>query len=195
MKHWTTEEETQLAEMKASGIKLAEIAEKLGRSLESVRTRSKRLHARNSEGGSTTSWTTEEVEIIRQDFDYDELEKLLGRSRRSIMSKCEKLGISKRLPGHNINTGTMHAGREATLYLVDFGNFKKVGVTQAGIEERFQHEKFFKILDTVSMDLSGAIETEREILRNMRKFRVIGDIHRGGSECFKYDCTLLEELF
>ena len=91
--------------------------------------------------------------------------------------------------------GTQKDAKDTTLYLVDFGSFKKVGITQQPLEERFKQDKNFKILDTVIMDPDDAAETESEILKNMREFLVIGDIRRGKTECFVFDCTLLDDLF
>ena len=192
IKHWTKEEESLLLKLKAEGKKLADIALVLDRTLEAIRTRSKRL----SKHDKDLSWSVEEVELLRKDLDYSELMILLPeRTKRAIMSKCEKLGIKKRfLGGSRISRGTQVSGGESLLYLVDFGNFKKVGVTQVGIQERFKQEGQYKILDSVKMCLEDALETEAEILKNMRPFRVVGNLRRGSSECFNYDCTLLEDI-
>lgn len=196
IKHWTTDEEARLLELKQKGVRLADIAKHLNRSPEAVKTRSKRLAAQNgviSKSGNF-SWTDAEVGTLYTDLDYDELAAALGKSRRAIMSKCEKLGISKRFPGTNKSPGTMNVHEPATLYLVDFGEYKKVGVTQVSLHERFKHEKFFRVLDVVEMDVKSCLETEGEILRNMREYKVVGDLHRGSLECFNYDCALLSDL-
>lgn len=198
IKHWTEEEELLLINMRSTGATYPQIADKLDRTLEAVKTRAKRLKARGLIVGATKQgnfgWSEEEVAKLYEDLDYDELEKVLGRSRRSIMSKCEKLGISKRFPGYSKSSGTMYRDKPAILYLVDFGDFKKVGVTQVPLSERFKQDGGFEVLDTCEMDLEAALETEKEILRKMREFRVVGDIRRGASECFKFNCTLLEEI-
>lgn len=199
IKHWTPEEELLLIEMKTSGLSYGKIAEKLGRTEEAARTRGKRLIAqgrlKSSTKGGNFDWTEEEVDRLYENLDYDELAEALGKSRRSVEAKCQKLGISKRFPGYNKNVGTMNPNKVSLLYLVDFGDFKKVGVTQVGIEERFKHYKNFTLLDSCEMTLEEALDAEQEILRNMRDFRVVGDIRRGSSECFKFNCTQLEELF
>lgn len=99
------------------------------RSEESVKTRGKRLVAQGRLEAGTKSgnygWTKQEIAKLYEDLDYDQLEKELGRTRRSITSKCEKLGISKRIPGSSINKGSMYPNKPTTVYLVDFGEFKK----------------------------------------------------------------------
>ena len=80
------------------------------------------------------------------------------------------------------------------LYLVDFGDFKKVGATQVSLEDRFKQDKPFKLLDSAWLSMQDALDTEEEILKNIRKFAVIGDIRRGSTECFQLDCTLLSDL-
>jgi hypothetical protein len=192
IKHWTLEEENKLKELKAKGMKLKDIAVELGRTYQAVATRSKRLNPIHK--GGNPSWTQDEVALLYQDYDYNELEQLLPKSRRAIMSKCEKLGISKRFPGSNKSVGTMYTDKVTTLYLVDFGSFKKVGITQVDLEIRFKQDKPFKILDKIELDLDEAKYFEEEILRNMRGFRVLGDIRRGFGECFDYNCTQLEDL-
>lgn len=198
IKHWTPEEELTLIEMKSQGLSYPKIAEKLDRTAEAVRTRGKRLISQGrleaSTKGGNFDWTKEEVSKLYENLDYDELAIALGKSRRSVEAKCQKLGISKRFPGVVSTTGTMNSCKVALLYLVDFGEFKKVGVTQVSLEERFKQDGEFILLDSCVMSLEEALETEREILRNMREFRVKGNIRRGSTECFKFDCTLLEEI-
>lgn len=198
IKHWTEQEEILLINMRAEGLTYNQIADKLGRSLEAVRTRGKRLRARGLIAGEknkgNSNWSEDEVSKLYEDLDYNQLESLLGRSRRSIMSKCEKLGISKRLPGSSKKLGTLYRDKTATLYLVDFGEFKKIGVTQVPLEQRFINYGQFKLLDSCEMDVDVALEMEMEVLKNMRPFRTMGDIRRGGSECFRFECTQIEEL-
>ena len=88
----------------------------------------------------------------------------------------------------------MRHDKPATLYLVDFGNYKKVGVTQVSIQERFKQDGSFTILDTIILSLEEALEFEREILKNMRPYRTVGTVRRGFNECFIYDCFKLEEI-
>jgi len=199
IKHWTREEEETLWNLKMQGKRLADIAEILGRSDEAVRTRSKRLNAQKgvvSKTGGNYSWTQPEIEILYKELDFDELEKELpGKTRRAIMSKCEKLGISKRYPGTHSGTGTMDPNKDTTLYLVDFGEYKKIGICQVSVRERLKQDGIYILLDQVDgMDLADAISTEREILQNMRTHRVVGDVRRGSSECFNYPCASLEDL-
>ena len=199
IKHWTADEEEILWDLKSKGVRLAEIAETLGRTLESVRTRSKRLNAQKgvkSKTGGNFSWTPTQIEMLYEDLDFNELENLLpGKTRRAIMSKCEKLGISKRFPGCSKSAGTMNPNNPTTLYLVDFGEFKKVGVCQVPLEERFKQDGEYVVLDRIdNLDMQDALEFEQAILKFVRPYRVQGDLRRGGSECFNYTCTLLEEL-
>lgn len=195
IKHWTPEEELILIEMRNNKLPYSKIADKLGRTLEAVKSRGKRLKARGSVEGSSRgnfSWTEDEVAKLYENLDYDELAEALGKSRRSVESKCQKLGISKRFS--NFSGGTMYPNKSALLYLVDFGEFKKVGVTQVQLSERFKQDGDFVVLDSCTMSLEEALEAEKEILKNMREFKVVGEIRRGFSECFKFDCTLLEEI-
>lgn len=194
MKRWTHDEENMLLDLKGSGSSLNEIAEILGRSYEAVKSRSKRLRARQGEN-KNVNWSDEEIEILRKDYTFEELVNILGRTKRSIQSKCENLGISKRdLRSGVSGTGTMDKSKPAILYLADFGDFKKVGVTQSTLEDRFKQDKNYTLLDTCEMSLDDALHMEYEILKNMRAYRVKGDIRRGFYECFNYPSCSLEDL-
>lgn len=192
--HWTKEEEELLLKLKSNKVPLKDIAVKLGRSLEAVRTRSKRLNQQlNLPTAGRLKWTEEEIALLREDYDYNELEELLPQyTRRAIMSQCEKLGISKRY--HIVSQGTRSPTKKSILYLVDFGKYKKVGITQVGIKERLKQDGHYTVLDWVELDDDLACEFESAILKNMRKFKVKGSVRRGFNECFNYDCTLLEDL-
>jgi hypothetical protein len=194
-KRWDTSEESRLLELRKQGKTFAEIAVELDRSLEAIKTRSKRLGARGlkNNAAGNSSWTNDELELLRNNLhkSYKKLSVLLGRSEKSISSKVQKLGWSKSsiLSG----MGTLDLERPAILYLADFGEYKKVGVTQ-DLEERFEHSRYI-ILDQVEYDdPRDALDCEREILENMWEFRVIGAIHRGSTECFKHNGTVLEQL-
>lgn len=193
IKHWTRDEEDILVEMRSKGYSFAQIAEELGRSEEAVKTRNKRLRAQADMPGRGISWSVSDVKALYSDLDYDELASKLGKTRRAVEAKCQKLGISKRFAG-GWKYGNMNPAKDTTLYLVDFGDFKKVGVTQQSLEDRFRQDKSWTILDKVVMSLDDALETEAEILRNVRALRVKGDIRRGSSECFRSSCTQLEQF-
>jgi hypothetical protein len=193
IKHWTIEEEQTLKSMKEAGASLYDIAQELNRSEEAIKTRWKRLRAREGKV-SHIGWSEEEIALLHEPLSYEELTVKLGRSKRSIQSICEKLGISKRYPGTHNSTGTMTPGLPTILYLVDFGSFKKVGVTQVGIKERLKQDGNYTILDYCELDVDAAIETEKEILKNMRPYLVKGRVRKGFNECFDYPCTQLSDL-
>lgn len=191
IKHWTPEEDKLLLELKIAKVPYKEIAAKLGRTLEAVRTRSKRFNISTSSNTRRT-WTDEQIALLYEPLDYDELEKLLPYSRRGIMAQCEKRGISKRYA--RLSRGTMREGVDTWLYLVDFGEFKKVGVTQVSLEVRFVQDPSFILLDKVQMNLDEALYFEQEILRSMRPYKVVGNLHRGSHECFNFEGTVLEDF-
>lgn len=193
IKHWTPEEEKILIEGKLNKIPLAEIANQLGRTIEAVRTRSKRVNHKLGVGGKNLVWKEEEISLLYEELDYEELEKLLPYTKRAIQSQCEKRGINKRF-GKISGAGTAYPDKPTTLYLVDFYDFKKVGVTQVSLEERFKQDGKFTILDTIELSLDEALDFEREILKNMRSYRVVGSVRRGFNECFIHKAVSLEEL-
>lgn len=171
-----------------------ELAQRMGRSVESVANKARRLGLCRVFHGSYSD--SELLDTVRKYRSRDAL-KYSGERITPKMVEHRFGGWSSalKLAGLDPNDSSLVPNKETTLYLVDFGEFKKVGITQRSIEERFKGEPEYIVLDSVGFScLEEALETEREILRNMREFRVSGDIRRGASECFKFTCTLLEEI-
>lgn len=99
------------------------------------------------------------------------------------------------LAGLDINHSVLKKNKETYLYLVDFGKFKKIGITQRDTESRFRGFPAYKLLDFVKFpDLDEAIETEREILWKLRESRVNPGLPNGNTECFISECNCIEDL-
>ena len=194
MKHWNEQEEEKLIKFKLAKVPYSQIATELDRTVEAVKSRVKRLQSRGDlpKVGKDLSWTKEEISLLYEYLDYDELVSVLGKSRRAIESKCQKLGIDKRF--NTYSGGTMDREAATLLYLVDFGEFKKVGITQVPLNSRFRGYGQFELLDSIMLDFESAFEFEKQILKNMRAYKVRGDIRRGFYECFIYAANSLEEL-
>ena len=81
------------------------------------------------------------------------------------------------------NLGEFDETKDTILYLVDFGDFKKIGITQRSVELRLKGFPTYVLLDTVVFNNPiAAFETEQEILSKVE--RVYGDIPNGNTECF-----------
>lgn len=102
--------------------------------------------------------------------------------------------------GLPINKGTLDSNKPTTLYLIDFGDFKKYGITQRTLKQRFSGSPDYVILDQFVTDLQDAEQLERIIAKtvankafqpNMPYFE---NGRRGKTECFKGSETQLCEL-
>jgi DNA-binding CsgD family transcriptional regulator len=95
-KDWTAEEETRLRDLRVDH-SLEQIAEKLGRTVDAVKTRIHKLGLRLPQSSSTRrEWTKhEDVFLYRaaERMSLREAGKALGRSVNSVYAHCRKIGI------------------------------------------------------------------------------------------------------
>jgi hypothetical protein len=101
------------------------------------------------------------------------------------------------IAGVSYNDIGLKKDKETTLYFIDFGDFKKVGITQQSIKARFAKYKLdYTILDfEVYENLSLALAAEREILSKVEKIAEQSILKSGASECFYSEYTSLLDLF
>ena len=192
--NWSKEEEDLLANNMDLSYK--EIASMLGRTEGSVATKAKRMGLARVFHGNFTD--EQLLAVVRKYRSRDALKY----SKELITAKMveHRFGGWKealRIAGLDQNECSLLPNKDTILYLVDFGEFKKVGITQRTIKDRFRDGYInYKILDFVTFSsLEDALDAEREILSNMEKYKYIPeDFNNGKTECFKFDCTLLEEI-
>jgi hypothetical protein len=194
-KKWTKEEIDELKRLRELKFTTKQIAEKMNRSVRSITKKLENVNHITSERIYTDDELLELV-IRYRTQDNLNLNRLPGEiSSGPITKRFGSWGKALEAAGLEPNASGMVYNWPTILYLVDFGSFKKVGVTQRTVEARFSGFPEYRILDVVVFeDLYAALETEKEILKNLEKFRVIGEIPNGRYECFKYDCTLLDDL-
>ena len=225
-----------LKSYKSEGKTNLEISELMGRTVESIKTKWKRI---NYIPKATVTWSQGDLNLINSGLNLGELcEKLPHHSRRAIQSKKELIGnfddyrnwsdedlinIVKKYSDKNLLNKYRLAGepsagvierrfgnwslakksagmdvdkifRPTMLYLVDFGDFKKVGITQEGLEKRFNQFPKYTLLDYVWVPTRiEALELEQAILKNVNKINE-KLLPNGNTECFYSICTLLEDL-
>lgn len=194
---WTPEEHEVLYYLKSQGLKWSEIASQIGRTLESCKTHYKRGYGFPILGYN--DWSDDKLlDLVRKykgknviNYKRDAGEPSAGVIERRFGSWSEAM----KLAGVPVNSGNLDLNKETSLYLIDFGEFKKIGITQRTVEERFPHLDF-KLLDLVKYDeLIPAWETEQELLEILRPWQFVAEelIGNGATECFKLDecCDLL----
>ena len=98
---WSTEELDGLRRLAEEGLGLDEVAERLGRTTESVRAQAYRKGIDMER--ATLPWTCSDVmelkRMFRQGLTYRDIGMVLGRSRCAVVSKARSLGLRRR-PSH-----------------------------------------------------------------------------------------------
>lgn len=93
--------------------------------------------------------------------------------------------------------GVWDWNKPATLYLLRFDGFYKIGVTQRQIEQRFRGAPEYEVLDTYCSDLDEILALEREILSKVEPYLPENEWFKrnGKTECFLFrDIKTLTEL-
>lgn len=93
--------------------------------------------------------------------------------------------------------GLFNYSKQATLYLLKFDGFYKIGVTQRDLSERTKRFPDHIVLDTYCSDLDEILSLEKEILSKVERVRANhkGLTRNGETECFlSPDIKSLEDL-
>lgn len=95
------------------------------------------------------------------------------------------------LAGLPANRCTMLRDKATKVYLVDFGDFYKIGVTQQALGDRFSGYPKYDIVLLLEYDnLCDALAKEKEWLLNVSQFAYVPNTFpkegRGFTECFRY---------
>lgn len=148
------------------------------------------------------------IELKNSNTPNKEIANILGRTEPSVKHKINAL-IKKGtlIKGNYWEVGLSnirkHGGchnktKPTILYLVQFENFYKIGITQKSIKERFYGAPKYTMVDYVSTDLDFAFDMEAIIKESVNTF--IPEIkwfeRNGKTECFISDTpiTSLEQL-
>ena len=150
--------------------------------LNAIRHKAKQLGLSNK----TYNWTSDELEslvYLSKECTLEELMEVFPhRSRESIRLKIHRLGL-ERLPSKK--GGSLLEGIPTTLYLVNFGEFFKVGITQQSIKRRLGNYPPYSIVWQLdNLPLGRAKDLEIEILEQVDLFMPDNWLS-GKTECFK----------
>ena len=134
----------------------------------------------------TYNWSQDELDslfYLAKECTIEELMEVFPyRSRESIRLKLHRSGVHA-LPSKK--GGALVDGKATTLYLVNFGEYFKVGITQQSIKRRLSHYPPYLIvwqLDNLTLQL--AKELEISILEQVDLF-IPDNWPSGKTECFK----------
>lgn len=196
-KSWLESEEDELLILRELDYTYSEIAEILGRTKDSVAIKVQNLiREGRTEPKLPNSYTKEQlIDIVKQYkkvtlCPYDKLYHI-KKQFGSWSNAAAEAGIS--ISGLDPSIST-------TLYLLDFGDFYKVGITQQSIKQRFYGVVLdYIVLDYLDTTLSEAKQLENELLKHIKQYAVRPEQlkNNGSTECFKTDQPIrqLEDIF
>lgn len=208
-KPWSLDEELELIELRSQGKNNKEIAEILGKSHDSVKRK-----ASNLIRSGITDWKgkpilsradpikldlprEELLEIVRKYVSYEACPTSLASNVKRIFGTWTKALEAAGISG-NIG-GKFDPNKVTRVYLLDFGDFYKIGVTQQQIKSRFHGAPPYTILDFVETDLDNAVYLEKELKKAVTQYVAEHPWfdRNGKTECFKTDrpISCLEDIF
>lgn len=200
-KGWSMQEVKTLTDLKEKGVSFSEIAQILNRSKKSVECKyyhisQGKVTADSFGRAKVYNHTKDEMLAIvakyrtRDNMSANRLET--EPSTRTIERYFGSWSNATKLAGVESSSYGLKIDAPTILYLVDFYEFKKVGVTQRTVVQRFLGLEY-KLLDQVTFDtLNEALEFEKEILSKVDLYDP-GPSFVGRTECFKGDFVLLED--
>jgi hypothetical protein len=212
-KSWTDAEDAQLIELRATGVAYVQIEKILGRTSSSIRKRASilsqkgRMQLREHPSSSFSTkletekkaWQDEELlDLVRKYRTQDNLNYNRLNSEPSSGPIIQRFGswtAAVEASGILRKLGRFDKNKLTNLYLVDFGEFYKIGITHRTVEERLRGFPEYKILGVLKLDFEEAWEIERELLKTIEPYKVMGNLPNGNTECFKAPLSILEPFF
>ena len=185
---WTKESTEQLEFLLLTGESYTCIAEKLGKSYDSVIAKIHRLGIH-----SYNSWSIEKIKILVDGIDAGislvDIAIELNISLSGVKHKARSIGLLRKSWNSKF-IGKISPKDPAILYLVYFPrlNLYKIGITGQTIFKRLQQltEKYEIILEHKFKTGQEAWETEQEWLKNIKSFKInTGQLRSGNTETFR----------
>lgn len=199
-KIWTEENLNKAIELHNLGVKRPKIAEALGVPTQTVKIR---LDYMIRKGLLQSNRTVVDIESDIQLLDYIRTYPAKDSCpfpyRTLILNKYQSWSAALEAASLPPNIGGKFDKTKPTiLYLLDFGEFKKFGVTQQTIQHRFSGAPKFQVLDQAVLNLYDALEDEALIKAGVadRAFQpnLPWFARNGKTECFIGNETKLEDL-
>ena len=190
---WTEERLQQVIEMRNNKMSYAYIAKELDCTLDSAKHIGSRLikDGRLRRGKDIKKYSREELlEVVKEYKSKDSCPmKYIGSINVEFGSWSQALsaaGMRSRVGG------IMDSTKPTTLYLLDFGEFYKVGITQRELKKRFSGAPKYEIIDLYCSDLDHIAALEKEILSKVKKIQPEDPwfYRRGKTECFYSDVKI-----
>ena len=201
---WTSEELDQLKDLRSQGFNNADIALFLSMDHQAVKTKASQLIKAgiikaNSGVYSSIAPKSTVQELLQYVVNYPVKDNCPNPYKSRIVSYFGSWASALEAANLPPNIGGKFDETKPTiLYLLDFGGFKKFGITQQTIQRRFSGAPFFTVLDQLVLNLHEALEFEALIKAGVadRAFQpnLPWFARNGKTECFIGKETKLEDL-
>jgi len=202
---WTEQTDQQLIELRLEKVPLTRCATILGVTYDAVKHRASKLikdgklscTPLNERRVAPKIYTVQNLlDYVRQ---YVSNDACPNDIKHQVRKQFGSWGAALEAAGLTGNIGgKMDLDKPTTLYLLDFGEFKKVGITQRELKQRFTGAPAYTVLDTVTTTLEQAVEFETAVLNTVKSRQFVpADLYferRGKTECFIGCETQLEQL-
>lgn len=200
---WSPEEIERLIKLRqTTDMTIPEMAIKLGRPYDRVKRKISQLikageiPPKSHQSSPTGSYSYQKSapkstvqELLQYVVNYPSRDSCPDPYRSRIVRHFGSWGTALKAAGVTSNIGgNMDPTKPTTLYLLDFGDFLKFGITQRTIAQRFSGAPPYTVLDTYTSDLDAILALEREISENVREYALIPADpwfeRNGKTECF-----------
>lgn len=195
-KRWSTEEDEFVVVCTNQGWTARQISQELNRSTGSVSERRKKLAVKGTVGAGKRYTKEQLIEIMKNapvvSYDYFNSKDSGLPTATTYRSYFGSWSAALQAAGIDPAVSIMKVDRPTTVYLVSFGEFYKVGITQQTVDQRLGGRyPPYQILKTVQFETLGKakaleacwLETVRPYKFVPSNFPVEG---RGFTECFKH---------
>lgn len=204
---WDKEKTDRIFEMRQQGITYQEIAQEFGTNKANISSVISKMKKNGYNIIKVVPWTEQDqfdlISLRLEGKSNQDIANILGRGIDCIKKKASelvKLGAIPRQTSGGQSSG-FDPGKPAKVYLLDFGGFHKIGITQQKISYRFAGAPAHTVLDYVETDLDNAMYLEKELKKSIRPYQYIAEHpwfeRNGKTECFKTDQPIryLEDIF
>lgn len=186
---WMHETEEKLIQLKRAGVTYSAIAQELGCSLNAATTKGYELIQAGRLERHVRQPRVPREDLIKIIRHFQSRDACPNKYRHSINKEFGSWSAGLKAAGLTSKIGGIFdSTKPATLYLLKFDEFYKVGITQRKIEQRFHGAPDYVVLDTYCSDLDEVLSLEREILSKVERFEPKDRWfeRNGKTECFLF---------
>lgn len=192
-KRWTDEDISIIKQLTEAGWSSADISKEFDWSEDSIKGLRSKYNIRSI---NNRAYTKEELIAFLQTAEYKTFEYFNkpGNGLPAGSTYLKYFGswnAALEAAGLDPNKSTLNPYKLTKVYLIDFGEVYKIGITQQTLEQRFRASGYpsFEPILVIETSLKEAKEIEEQWLNAVKEYKYVPDNWpkegRGGSECFR----------